>query len=347
MTEVLRAPVAVRRAPGSARFATVLVIVTGVAVVAVVLSLGVGARPIAPGTVVEAFLRFDPSDNDHVVVMTQRVPRTIIGALVGIALAIAGTVMQGLTRNPFADPGLLGVNAGASVAVLGAIVLLGLTRPTGFVWFAFAGAALASILVALIGSRGPDGANPAKLALTGAAVTAGLTAVTFLILTTQSAALDVYRYWSVGALTGRDLETVALVLVPLLLGVVLSVAIAPGLNLVALGDDTATGLGHSVARTRGLGITATVLLSGGATALAGPIVFLGLVVPHTLRALIGGSYGRLIAAGAPLGAAILLLADVAGRVIAPPGEVQAGVVVAFIGAPVLIVLVLRGRRVAL
>ncbi|MET0296015.1 MAG: iron ABC transporter permease [Microbacterium sp.] len=348
MTRVLSAPAPVaRRAPGATRFTVVLVAVSLLAVIAVVLSLGVGARPIAPATVLDALLHFDPSDNDHVVVITQRVPRTIIGLLVGVGLAIAGTVMQGLTRNPFADPGLLGVNAGASVAVLCAIVLLGLTRPTGFVWFAFAGAALAAVLVAVVGSRGPDGANPAKLALTGAAVTAGLTAVTLLILTTQSAALDTYRYWSVGALTGRDLQTVVLVVAPLLVGVVLAAAIAPGLNLIALGDDTATGLGHSVSRTRGIGVTATVLLSGSATALAGPIVFLGLVVPHTLRALVGGSYGRLIAAGAPLGAAFLLFADVAGRVIAPPGEVQAGVVVAFVGAPVLIALVLRGRRVAL
>lgn len=345
-TRGARAP-ARRRAPGSARYVLVLLAVTVLALVAVVLSLGVGARPIAPGTVVDALLRFDPSDNDHIVVITQRVPRTLIGVLAGLALAISGTVMQGLTRNPFADPGLLGVNAGASVAVLVAIVVLGFTKPTTFVWFAFAGAAVAAVLVAAIGSRGPDGASPAKLALTGAAVTAGLTAVTLLILTTQSAALDVYRYWSVGALTGRDLETVAVVLLPLLIGVALAAFVASGLDLIALGDDTATGLGHSVARTRGIGVTAAVLLAGGATALAGPIVFLGLVVPHALRALIGGSYGRLIAAAAPAGAALLLLADVAGRVIAPPGEVQAGVVVAFIGAPVLIALVLRGRRVAL
>lgn len=335
------------RAAGSVRFVLVFVGAVALAVLAVVLSLGVGARPIPPAVVIDALTAYDPADNDHVVVVAQRIPRTLIGLLAGLALALAGTVMQGLTRNPFADPGLLGVNAGASTAVLLAITVAGVTRPDGFVWFAFAGAAVAALVVAAVGSRGPDGANPAKLALTGAAVTAGLTAVTLLILTTQAAALDVYRFWSVGSLTGRDIDAVTVVLAPLAVGVLVALATARGLNLIALGEDTATGLGHSVARTRGLGIAATVLLAGGATAIAGPIVFLGLVVPHALRALIGGSYGRLMAAGIPLGAALLLFADVIGRVIAPPGEVQAGVVIAFVGAPVLIALVLRGERVTM
>lgn len=335
------------RAAGSVRFVLVFVSAVALAVLAVVLSLGVGARPIPPAVVIDALTAYDPADNDHVVVVAQRIPRTLIGLLAGLALALAGTVMQGLTRNPFADPGLLGVNAGASTAVLLAITVAGVTRPDGFVWFAFAGAAVAALVVAAVGSRGPDGANPAKLALTGAAVTAGLTAVTLLILTTQAAALDVYRFWSVGSLTGRDIDAVTVVLAPLAVGVLVALTTARGLNLIALGEDTATGLGHSVARTRGLGIAATVLLAGGATAIAGPIVFLGLVVPHALRALIGGSYGRLMAAGIPLGAALLLFADVIGRVIAPPGEVQAGVVIAFVGAPVLIALVLRGERVTM
>lgn len=315
--------------------------------VAIVLSLGVGARAIPPATVLDALLHFDPAVNDHVVVVDQRLPRTVIGLLAGTALALSGTVMQGMTRNPFADPGLLGVNAGASVAVLLAITVAGITQPAGFVWFAFAGAGAAAVLVALIGARGSGDAAPARLALTGAAVTAGLTSVTLLVLTTQSAALDVYRYWAVGALSARGLDTVAVVLLPLAVGAVLALLSARGLDLIALGDETATGLGHRVGRTRLAGIVAAVLLAGGATAIAGPIVFLGLMVPHALRAVVGGSYGRLLWIGMPVGAAVLLLADVLGRVVAPPGEVQAGVVVAFLGAPVLIALVLRGQRVAL
>lgn len=313
----------------------------------IVVSLMIGARGVAPGVVIEAFLRPDADSADHVVILTQRVPRTIIGILAGAALALAGTLMQGLTRNPLADPGLLGINAGASVAVLGAITIWGITAPSGFVWFAFAGAAVAAVVVALIGTRGPDGTSPAKLALTGAAVTAGLTAVTTLILTTSITAFDVFRYWQVGGLTVRGLDTVAVVTLPILVGAVIAFTSARGLDLLALGDETATGLGHSVARTRTLGIVATVLLCGSATAIAGPIVFVGLLVPHALRALVGGDYRWLLAIGAPAGAIVLLAADVVGRVIAPPGEVQAGLVVAFVGAPVLVSLVLRPGRVTL
>lgn len=336
-----------RPAAGRARAVWVGAGAAALLLVAIVLSLGVGARAIPPATVLDALLHFDPAVNDHVVVVDQRLPRTVIGLLAGTALALSGTVMQGMTRNPFADPGLLGVNAGASVAVLLAITVAGITQPAGFVWFAFAGAGAAAVLVALIGARGSGDAAPARLALTGAAVTAGLTSVTLLVLTTQSAALDVYRYWAVGALSARGLDTVAVVLLPLAVGAVLALLSARGLDLIALGDETATGLGHRVGRTRLAGIVAAVVLAGGATAIAGPIVFLGLMVPHALRAVVGGSYGRLLWIGMPVGAAVLLLADVLGRVVAPPGEVQAGVVVAFLGAPVLIALVLRGQRVAL
>jgi iron complex transport system permease protein len=315
--------------------------------VSVVLSLGVGARPIAPATVLDALFSPDPSNADHTVLLTQRIPRTVIGILAGAALALAGTVMQGLTRNPLADPGLLGINAGASVAVLGAITLFGVTTATGFVWFAFAGAAVAAVVVAVIGSRGPDGGNPAKLALTGAAVTAGLSAVTLLILTTDYVAIDVYRYWAVGGLTARGMDAVAMVIVPIAVGIGLALFCARGLDLIALGADTATGLGHNVTRTRAIGIIATILLCGGATAIAGPIVFLGLVVPHALRVLVGDDYRWLLAIGIPAGASLLLIAEVIGRVIALPGEVQAGIVIAFVGAPVLISLVLQRRQVTL
>lgn len=316
-------------------------------VLAVLCSLLIGARPVAPSVVWDAFFAFDAADADHVVVVTQRIPRTLVGLLAGAALAVAGTLMQGLTRNPLADPGLLGINAGASVAVLFAITVFGISQPSGFVWFAFAGAGVAAVLVALIGTRGPDGDNPAKLALTGAAVTAGLLAVSTLILTTSIVAVDVYRYWQVGGLTARGLDTVAVVALPVALGVVIAVICARGLDLMALGTATASGLGGNVTRTRALGIVATVLLCGAATSLAGPIVFIGLLVPHALRAWVGVDHLRLMLVGAPLGAALLLFADVLGRVIALPGEVQAGVVVAFLGAPVLIALVLRRRQVAL
>ena len=329
------------------RARTALAAAVVVLAVAVVLSLAVGARAVPPSVVLDAFLRFDPASTDHVVVLTQRLPRTVIGVVAGAALALAGTLMQGLTRNPLADPGLLGINAGASVAVLAAITFLGVTSPGGFVWFAFAGAAFAAVLVAVVGSRGPDGANPAKLALTGAAVTAGLTAVATLVLTTDIQTFDVFRYWQVGGLTARGLDAVAVVAVPILAGAVIAFLSARGLDLLALGDETATALGHHVGRTRVLGIVATVLLCGGATSIAGPVVFVGLVVPHLLRGVVGGDHRSLMAVGMPVGAALLVFADVVGRVIAPPGEVQAGLVVAFVGAPMLIWLVSRRGRVVL
>jgi iron complex transport system permease protein len=326
---------------------TLLVATIALLLVMVLVSLMIGARAVAPGVVLDALVRPDLSLADHSVIVTQRLPRTVIGLVAGAALALAGTLMQGLTRNPLADPGLLGVNAGASVAVLAAITLWGVTAPSGFVWFAYAGAAVAAVLVAVIGTRGPDGASPAKLALTGAAVTAGLTAVTTLILTTSITAFDVFRYWQVGGLTARGLDAVGLVVVPIAIGAVIALGAARGLNLMALGEATATGLGHSVVRTRALGIVATVLLCGGATAIAGPIVFVGLLVPHALRAVVGSDYRWLLAIAVPAGGIVLLAADVLGRVIALPGEVQAGLVVAFVGAPVLISLVLRRGRVAL
>ncbi|GAA2070625.1 FecCD family ABC transporter permease [Microbacterium hatanonis] len=310
-------------------------------------SLLIGARSVSPAVVWQALTAFDPTVADHVVVVGQRIPRTAVGLIAGAALALAGTLMQGLTRNPLADPGLLGINAGASVAVLVAITFFGISQPSGFVWFAFVGAGVAAVVVAVIGTRGPDGDNPAKLALTGAAVTAGLIAVTTFMLTTSAATLDVYRYWQVGGLTTRGLDTVAIAALPVAVGAVIALSSARGLDLLSLGSDTAAGLGQNVPRTRALGIVASVLLCGGATALAGPIVFVGLLVPHVLRALVGVGHGPLLALSIPVGASLLLAADVIGRVIALPGEVQAGIVVAFVGAPALIALVLRGRRVAL
>ncbi|GGH34838.1 FecCD family ABC transporter permease [Microbacterium album] len=313
------------------------------ALVAVLAGLALGTRQIPLPTVIDALLAYDPAINDHVVVATQRIPRTLIGVVAGAALAIAGALMQGVTRNPLVDPGLLGVNAGASVAVLLAITLLHITHPAGYVWFAFVGAAAAAALAWAIGSAGADGASPAKLALTGAAVTAGLTSVVLFILSTSATALGTFRFWSVGSLTGRGLDTLALVLPAVAIGVALAALASGGLNLLALGDDTARGLGHSVRTTRALALLATVLLCGAATAAAGPLVFVGLVVPHVVRAVVGSDYRWIVVVSAPLGAALVVLADVLGRLLS---EVEAGLVVAFIGAPVLLALVLRRRQVA-
>ncbi|WP_205745260.1 FecCD family ABC transporter permease [Egicoccus halophilus] len=312
----------------------------GLFVLAAVASLLLGVRGTPPIEVWRAFTDPVATSGDHRVVLDLRVPRTLVGALAGVALGLAGTLIQGVTRNPIADPGLLGINAGASLAVVLAIWLLGVTSPTSFVWFAFAGAALAALAVAAIG-RG----DPVRLALGGAALTALLTPVITMVLMRSRQAFDEYRFWAVGSLTGRDLDLAGDLWPYVATGAVLAVVCAHRLNLLALGDDVARGLGQRVGTTRalaGLGIT---LLAGAATSLVGPIALVGLVVPHAARRLAGSDYRRILPVAAVLGATLLLVADVIGRLVARPGELEAGIVTAFLGAPVLVA-VARGRKVA-
>jgi iron complex transport system permease protein len=308
-------------------------------------SLALGARSVPLREVLPALLDPDLLNNDQLVVSSLRLPRTVIGLLAGSALAVAGALMQGLTRNPLADPGLLGVNAGASLAVVVAVTLAGVTRPSGFVWFALGGAALAAVVVHAIGSSGRQGGSPTSLALAGAALTAGLTSLITVVVVRDVEAFDAYRFWVVGSLTARGTDAVVALAPFLGVGLLLAAASARALDLLALGEDTARGLGQHVAGGRALVMSAVVALSGAATALAGPIVFVGLVVPHLVRPLARGDHRWLIALAAPVGATLVLLADVLGRMIARPGEVEAGLVVAFLGAPVMIALVQRARVV--
>jgi iron complex transport system permease protein len=261
---------------------------------------------------------------------------------VGAAIGVAGALMQALTRNPLADPGLLGVNAGASAAVVIALSL-GLAGAASSVWFAFVGAAAAAVAVYAIGTAGRGGATPVRLALAGTAITAALTAVIYGVAMTDQKLLQQYNFWSVGALGGRgrtQLEAVAPFIVA---GMALALALARALNALALGDDSARALGTSVGRTRIGGAVAVTVLCGAATAAAGPMYFLGLTVPHAARALCGPDQRWVFAYSALLGAALLLFADVAGRVLVRPGELQAGVMMAVIGTPLFIALVRRKR----
>ena len=311
--------------------------------VVVTLSLSLGTRATSLDSVIGALLDPLPGNNDHLVIRELRVPRTIIGLVVGAALAIAGTLMQGITRNPLADPGLLGVNAGASLFVVLAISVLGITSPSGYIWFAFAGAAIATAVVYGVGTLGREGATPVKLALAGTALTAGLTSIITLLLITDIDTLSSYRFWSVGSLVNRDLDTVAVLLPFILLGAVLAFGIGSTLNVLSLGDDLARGLGQRVGFSRAIAAVSIVLLCGAATALAGPIVFVGLVIPHLVRPLTGPDYRWILAYSAVLGPVLLLVADVVGRLLSYPGEIEAGLVVALIGAPVLIVIVRRSK----
>ena len=306
-------------------------------------SVMVGASSIAPGTVLTAFLHFDPADTQHLVIMEKRLPRTLIGLLVGIALGLAGTAAQGLTRNPIADPGILGVSFGASLFVVLGISIVGVSSLSGYVWFAFAGAAIASVLVFSVASLGRDGATPVKLALVGSAVSAACGSLITAIVLSDTQVLNSVRFWQVGAIAGRGYDVLWQMLPTFLIGAILALVLGRQLNGLALGDDVARGLGQRVGVTRLLGATAIVLLCGSATAAAGPIAFVGLAVPHIVRVFTGSDYRRVLLVSAIVGPIMLITCDILGRVIAPPGELEVGIVTAFVGAPFFIALVRRRK----
>ena len=313
-----------------------------VVLLAVGASLLLGSRSIDVAAVLDAVFSRGTKGVEQMVVLDLRVPRTVIGLVAGAALGLAGALMQGLTRNPLADPGLLGVNAGASLAVVTAIAFFGVTAPSGYIWFAFGGAALAATLVYAVAS-GRTGPSPLSLTLAGAATTAVLTSFITLILLRDLDTLAQYRFWSVGSLVGRDVSTVATLAPFLVVGAATALLLGRSLNSLALGDDVARGLGQRVGLTRIVAGVAIIFLCGSATSLAGPLVFVGLVVPHIVRRFVGADYRWILLWSMPLGAALLVIADTIGRLISPPSEVEAGIVVALIGAPVLIVLV-RGNK---
>lgn len=311
----------------------------------VVLSVCVGSVPLSPRVLLDVIASYDDTNPDHLIVATMRVPRTVVGLVAGAALGLAGAVMQGLTRNPLADPGILGVNAGASLLMVLGISAFGVTTFTGYVWFGFAGAAAAGLLVYRIGSFGRDGATPVKLALAGAATSAALGSLTTAILLTDTEAFDEFRFWQVGSLANRELPVVVQALPFLGVAAVLALVCGRLLNVLSLGGDVARSLGVNVAVAQGAAAIAVITLCGAATALAGPIAFVGLAVPHAARVLTGPDYRWILPYSMVLAPALLLAADVLGRVVAPPGEVQVGVVTAIVGAPVLVLLV-RNRKVA-
>jgi len=347
------APRGLRPGKGVARPRRTIVLGTGLALLALLLvaatglSLVVGSGHVALHDVVDGVFTPDRSVRGQLVIQEVRLPRTLAGLLAGVALGLAGTVIQGLTRNPLADPGLLGVNAGAAVFVVFAISVLSLTEPGQYIWFGFLGACLATVLVYGIGSLGREGATPVKLALAGAATTAVLSSMTSAMLLTDSQTFDQFRFWQVGALGGRDIDVLRQALPFVVVGGLLANAMGPRLNGLALGDDVARGLGQRLSTTQVLGAASVVLLCGAATAVAGPLGFVGLAVPHAARLVTGPDYRWILPYSALLAPTLLLLADVVGRVVARPGELQVGVVTAALGCVPFILLVRRSARAAL
>ena len=312
-------------------------------VVVIAASLAIGARDMPISEVLGAFFAPTGSD-DQLVVLELRLPRTVLGILVGMGLGLAGGLIQALTRNPLADPGILGVNAGASLAITIGVAFFGISSITGYIWFAFAGALVATVGVYVIGSAGRSRTvDPIRLTLAGVAVAAVLTGLTKAILLTNERAFDAFRSWDVGAIAGRDFDTVTAILPFIVIGTVLALALSHSLNAVALGDDLAASLGTSANRTRVLSILAVTLLAGAATAAAGPIGFIGLMIPHIARWIVGPDQRWILGYSVVLSPILLLASDVIGRVVMKPGELQVGVVTAFVGAPVLIALVRRKK----
>lgn len=314
------------------------------------LSMAFGALGVPLDQVWHTLLGDAPSTRVDNVIWSVRLPRTALGLATGAALGLSGSLMQALTRNPLADPGILGVSAGAAFAVVLSVGVLGIGSVYGYIWFAFGGAFAASVLVYLLGGLGRSGSTPVKLALAGVAVTSLLFSLTSAIALTDPDALNRYRFWSAGSLANQD-EAVLLRVLPFLaVGAILALACAPALNSLALGDDVAKSLGLKLGLVRVQGVVAVTLLTGGAVAVIGPVVFVGLVVPHIARVLaqlagIGPDHRWLLPLSAILAPCLLLAADIAGRLLARPTEIQAGVLVAFVGGPFFIALV-RRRRLA-
>ncbi|MFF3327242.1 FecCD family ABC transporter permease [Streptomyces sp. NPDC002889] len=321
-----------------------LLVSLGILLLVCVASIAVGAKAMALTEVWDGLFHNTGTGSD-VIIRDVRVPRTLLGLVVGAALGLAGAVMQALTRNPLAEPGLLGVSAGASAAVVSAISFLGVTSLTGFVWFAFLGAAVVSTLVYILG--GSRGATPVRLALAGTAATAALYGYINAVQLLDAAALDRLRFWTVGSLASADMATIKKIAPFVAVGVVLALLLGRPLNAMEMGDDTARSLGAQLNRTRVLSMLAVTLLCGAATAACGPIVFVGLMIPHLVRAITGPDMRWILPYAAVLSPVLLLGADVIGRVITRPSELQVGIVTALIGGPVFIHLVRRKRMAQL
>ncbi|MES5820326.1 iron ABC transporter permease [Streptomyces sp. RG80] len=316
-------------------------------VVAAALSLAVGARALSPAEVWHGLFAAPDSDQRHteirLIVQTVRVPRTVLAVVAGIALGVGGALIQGYTRNPIADTGLLGVNSGASFAVVSAITLFGLGNPFQYVWFGFLGAAAAGVVVFGLSSLGRGAGNPLTLALAGQGVAVFLAAMTTAIALTDQAALNALRFWNAGSVAGVGFDVIWPVTGFIAAGLVLALTTLPSISLLNLGEDVARGLGVNIALSRTVGIVAITLLAGAATAACGSIAFLGLMVAHVARYLTGPDYRWLVPYAGLLGAIVLLVCDIVGRLVVRPGELDAGVVVALLGAPFFAALVWLGK----
>lgn len=329
-----------------ARAGLAFVVATGLLLAGVLVSLGVGSNPIPLDRVWQLLWHPDGSF-DAVVIGAQRLPRTLVLVVVGAALGVAGALMQSLTRNPLADPGILGINAGASLAVVLVVALTGLSGIGFYLWFAFAGAAVAAVGVYLLGMAGSESPSPVRLALAGVAISMTVASLVQTVILANANAFNEFRFWAAGSVEGRGYPVLLATGGFILAGLLLACCLAPALNALALGEDAGRALGVRVGLVRGLAVLAVTVLAGAATAAAGPIMFVGLGVPYLARAVFGPDQ-RLVLPGTALAAPVLLLAaDVVARLVVLPGEVPVGVVAAILGGPAFVLIVRRPRIEAL
>lgn len=309
----------------------------GILLASMLVSVRFGAAQISTADVLAAFTNYGGSQDD-LIVRTLRVPRAIIAALVGACLAVAGAIMQGLTRNPLADPGILGINAGAAFAVVTAVFVFGASSLSTYAIFAFIGAGVAALVVYGLGSVGRGGMGPMRLAIAGAALAALLSSLTTAMLILSQQTLDEIRFWLAGSVAGRDLELLQQVLPYIVVGLIVAFALSRQITTLTLGDDVATGLGQRTGVTKILAALVVVLLAGSAVAVAGPVGFVGLVVPHAVRFFVGVDYRWILPYAAIAGAILLVGADIASRIVIRPQEIPVGVTTALVGAPFFIYL---------
>jgi iron complex transport system permease protein len=318
-----------------------LFLLTGVLLAVAMLSLRVGSLGVTTSDTWSALVHYNSDNYAELVVRTLRLPRTLYAVVLGVGLGLSGTVAQAITRNPLADPSILGVSSGATLAVVIAVFFFGFTAPYQYVWFAFVGALLAALLVFVLSAAGRGGPTPTKVALAGIVISAMLFAWTSVLLLLDRETMDVVRFWMAGSVAGRDLTTLYWLAPFILGGSVASLFLGHQLNVLALGDETARALGMRTGTLRLVGLLLVVVITGACVAAAGPIAFIGLATPHLVRSVIGPDYRWVLPYSMVVGAILLTGSDIIGRVIARPSEVQVGIVTAIIGAPVLIALARR------
>ena len=327
---------------GKKKFVFSIILCLALLSIMAIFSISLGAKSIAFTKVIDVLLGNDPDSLDAAIIL-QRIPRTVFGILAGGALGISGALMQSITRNPIADPSILGVNTGASLFVVAGIAFFNITVAYQYIWLAIIGAGVTAVFVYSVASMGKDGATPLKLALSGSAVSIVLGSLVSTIMLPNNRVMEAFRFWQVGSIGSATWENIMLISPFLIVGFIISMFISGYLNNLALGDEAATALGTNVVMTRTIGALSSVLLCGATTALAGPIGFVGLIIPHIIRLIFGSEMSKMLPLSFLGSAILMLISDIIGRIISLPGETEVGIVTAVIGAPVFILAIRKGR----